>query len=70
MLFFLDPVNIALHPEEIEEAIKQLEESLKTGIPLNEDDIHCIILMLFIKTINPLVFKKIILNVYLTDLEI
>ena len=29
-----------------------------------------IIMMLFIKTINSLVFKKILLNVYLTDLEI
>ncbi|MGY3709017.1 hypothetical protein ACWOA5_08015 [Granulicatella adiacens] len=37
---FFDSVNIALHPEEIEEAIKQLEESLKAGIPLNEDDIQ------------------------------
>lgn len=37
---FWDPVNISLHSEEIEEAIKQLEESLKTGIPLNEDDIQ------------------------------
>ena len=37
---FFNPVNIELHPEEIEEAIKQLEDSLKTGIPLNEDDIQ------------------------------
>lgn len=37
---FWDPVNIPLHSEEIEEAIKQLEESLKTGIPLKEDDIQ------------------------------
>ena len=27
-------------PEEIEEAIERLENSLKTGIPLNEDDIQ------------------------------
>jgi len=26
--------------EQIEEAIEQLENSLKTGIPLNEDDIQ------------------------------
>lgn len=37
---FFDPVNIILHQEEIEGAIKQLEDSLKTGIPLNEDDIQ------------------------------
>lgn len=37
---FFDSVNITLHQEEIEEAIKQLEDSLKTGIPLNEDDIQ------------------------------
>ena len=37
---FFNPVNIAQHPEEIEEAIEQLENSLKTGIPLNEDDIQ------------------------------
>lgn len=37
---FFNPVNIEQHPEEIEEAIKQLEDSLKTGIPLNEDDIQ------------------------------
>lgn len=37
---FFNPVNIEQHPEEVEEAIKQLEESLKTGIPLNEDDIQ------------------------------
>lgn len=35
---FFNPVNIAQHPEEIEEAIERLENSLKTGIPLNEDD--------------------------------
>lgn len=37
---FFNPVNIAQHPEEIEEAIEGLENSLKTGIPLNEDDIQ------------------------------
>ena len=37
---FFNPVNIEQHPEEIEEAIKQLEDSLKTGISLNEDDIQ------------------------------
>ena len=37
---FFNPVNIAQHPEEVEEAIKQLEDSMKTGIPLNEDDIQ------------------------------
>ena len=37
---FFNPVNIEQHPEEIEEAIRQLEDSLKTGIPLNEDDIQ------------------------------
>ena len=37
---FFNPVNIEQHPEEIEEAIKQLEDSLKTGIQLNEDDIQ------------------------------
>lgn len=37
---FFNPVNIAQHPEEIEEAIERLENSLKTGIPLNEDDIQ------------------------------
>ena len=37
---FFNPVNRAQHPEEIEEAIEQLENSLKTGIPLNEDDIQ------------------------------
>lgn len=37
---FFNPVNIAQHPEEIEEAIEQLENSLKRGIPLNEDDIQ------------------------------
>lgn len=36
---FFNPVNIEQHPEEVEEAIKQLEDSIKTGIPLNEDDI-------------------------------
>ena len=40
MPFFFNPVNIAQHPEEIEEAIERLENSLKTGIPLNEDDIQ------------------------------
>ena len=39
MLFF-NPVNIEQYPEEIEEAIERLENSLKTGIPLNEDDIQ------------------------------
>lgn len=39
-VIFFNPVNIVQHPEEVEEAIKQLEESLKTGIPLNEDDIQ------------------------------
>ena len=37
---FFNPVNIVQHPEEIEEAIERLENSLKTGIPLNEDDIQ------------------------------
>ena len=37
---FFNPVNIEQHPEEIEKAIKKLEGSLKTGIPLNEDDIQ------------------------------
>lgn len=37
---FFNPVNIAQYPEEIEEAIERLENSLKTGIPLNEDDIQ------------------------------
>lgn len=37
---FFNPVNIEQHPEEVEEAIKQLEDSMKTGIPLNEDDIQ------------------------------
>ena len=37
---FFNPVNIAQHPEEIEEAIERLENSLKTGIPLKEDDIQ------------------------------
>lgn len=37
---FLNPVNIDQYPEEIEEAIERLENSLKTGIPLNEDDIQ------------------------------
>ena len=37
---FFNPVNIEQHPEEIEEAIKQLEDSIKTGVPLNEDDIQ------------------------------
>ena len=37
---FFNPVNIAQHPEEIEEAIERLENSLKTGIPLNDDDIQ------------------------------
>ena len=37
---FFNPVNIEQHPEEIEEAIERLENSLKTGIPLNEDDIQ------------------------------
>ena len=37
---FFNPVNIAQHPEEIEEAIERPENSLKTGIPLNEDDIQ------------------------------
>ena len=37
---FFNPINIAQHPEEIEEAIERLENSLKTGIPLNEDDIQ------------------------------
>lgn len=37
---FFNPVNIAQHPEEIEEAIERLENSLKIGIPLNEDDIQ------------------------------
>jgi hypothetical protein len=39
-VIFFNPVNIAQHPEEIEEAIERLENSLKTGIPLNEDDIQ------------------------------
>ena len=37
---FFNPVNIAQHPEEIEEAIERLENSLKTGISLNDDDIQ------------------------------
>ena len=37
---FFNPVNIEQHPKELEKAIKQLEGSLKTGIPLNEDDIQ------------------------------
>ena len=37
---FFNPVNIEQYPEEIEEAIERLENSLKTGIPLNEDDIQ------------------------------
>lgn len=37
---FFNPVNIVQHPEEVEEAIEQLEGALKTGIPLNEDDIQ------------------------------
>lgn len=37
---FFNPVNIDQYPEEIEEAIERLENSLKTGIPLNEDDIQ------------------------------
>lgn len=37
---FFNPVNIEQHPEEVEEAIEQLEGALKTGIPLNEDDIQ------------------------------
>ena len=37
---FFNPVNIEQHPEEVEEAIKQLEDSIKTGVPLNEDDIQ------------------------------
>ena len=39
-VIFFNPVNIEQHPEEVEEAIKQLEDSMKTGIPLNEDDIQ------------------------------
>lgn len=37
---FFNPVNIDQYPEEIEEAIERLENSLKTGIPLNKDDIQ------------------------------
>ena len=37
---FFNPVNIEQYPEEVEEAIKQLEDSIKTGVPLNEDDIQ------------------------------
>lgn len=37
---FFNPVNIDQYPEEIEEAIERLENSLKTGTPLNEDDIQ------------------------------
>ena len=37
---FFNPVNVDQYPEEIEEAIERLENSLKTGIPLNEDDIQ------------------------------
>ena len=37
---FFNPVNIEQYPEEIEEAIERLENSLKTGIPLNDDDIQ------------------------------
>lgn len=37
---FFNPVNVDQYPEEIEEAIERLENSLKTGILLNEDDIQ------------------------------
>ena len=37
---FFNPVNIEQHPKELEKAIEQLEGALKTGIPLNEDDIQ------------------------------
>ena len=37
---FFNPVNVDQYPEEIEEAIERLENSLKTGIPLNEHDIQ------------------------------
>lgn len=37
---FFNPVNIEQHPKELKKAIEQLEGALKTGIPLNEDDIQ------------------------------
>ena len=37
---FFNPVNIEQHPKELEKAIEQLEGALKTGIPLNEDNIQ------------------------------
>ena len=37
---FFNPVNIEQHPKGLEKAIEQLEGALKTGIPLNEDDIQ------------------------------
>ena len=37
---FFNPVNIEQQTEEVEEDIKQLEDSIKTGVPLNEDDIQ------------------------------
>lgn len=37
---FFNPVNIEQHPNELKKAIDQLEGALKTGIPLNEDDIQ------------------------------
>ena len=37
---FFNPVNIEQHPKELKKAIDQLEGALKTGIPLNEDDIQ------------------------------
>lgn len=37
---FFNPVNIEHHPKELKKAIDQLEGALKTGIPLNEDDIQ------------------------------
>ena len=36
---FFNPVNIEQHPKELKKAIDQIEGALKTGIPLNEDDI-------------------------------
>ena len=37
---FFNPVNIEQHPKELKKAIDQLEGALKTGLPLNEDDIQ------------------------------
>ncbi len=48
--FFFNPVNIDQYPEEIE-TIERLENSLKTGLPLNEDDIQRYSRMLFINSL-------------------